>query len=190
MIKVVSSLRSAHHAVSVAIDGKDISDDMRRSLELVRTCNQDLQELISLRNEQLHMLEKQPQTLERLNSIIEKVHEGLRDASNIVEKYRSYLHSGKKSLHPQIAWAHRDSQEFQTLGPTMSQHNATILAEISFLRSLTTVTTESKFEEAREIAVLSSDDKTLFDNLELLEDFLGDVSGSLVAWPSTVCINF
>ncbi|KAM0512384.1 hypothetical protein ACHAPE_008951 [Trichoderma viride] len=178
MIKVFSSLRSTYRAVSVAIDGEDISNDMRRSLELVRTCNQDLQELIRLRNEHLHLLEKQPQTLERLNSIIEKVHKGLLDASRIVEKYRPDLHSGKKSLHTQIAWAHRDSQEFQALGPTMSQHNATILAEISFLRSLTIITTQSKPEEAKTIGILDSDDKTLFNNLELLEDFLGDVSGS------------
>ncbi|KAL7940630.1 hypothetical protein V8C42DRAFT_356133 [Trichoderma barbatum] len=178
MIKVFSSIRSTYRAVSVAIDGENIFNDMRRSLELVRTCNQDLQELIKLRNEHLHLLEKQPQTLERLNSIIEKVHKGLLDASRIVEKYRPELHSGKKPLHTQIAWAHRDSQEFQALGPTMSQHNATILAEISFLRSLTIITTQNKPEEAKEIEILGSDDKTLFNNLELLEDFMGDVAGS------------
>ncbi|KAL7916719.1 hypothetical protein GGI35DRAFT_466250 [Trichoderma velutinum] len=177
MIKVFSSIRSTYRAVSVAIDGENISNDMRRSLELVRTCNQDLQELIRLRNEHLQLLEKQPQTLERLNSIIEKVHKGLLDASRIVEKYRPELHAGKKSLHTQIAWAHRDSQEFQALGPTMSQHNATILAEISFLRSLTIIT-QSRPEEAKETEILGSDDKTLFNNLELLEDFMGDVSGS------------
>ncbi|KAL6835701.1 hypothetical protein J3E69DRAFT_373011 [Trichoderma sp. SZMC 28015] len=178
MIKVFSSIRSTYRAVSVAIDGENISNDMRRSLELVRTCNQDLQDLIRLRNEHLRLLEKQPQILERLNSIIEKVHNGLLDASRIVEKYRPELHSGKKSLQTQIAWAHRDSQEFQAMGPTMSQHNATILAEISFLRSLTIITTQSKHEEAKEIEILGSDDKTLFNNLELLEDFMGDVSGS------------
>ncbi|OPB36239.1 hypothetical protein A0O28_0110150 [Trichoderma guizhouense] len=177
MIKVFSSIRSTYRAVSVAIDGENISNDMRRSLELVRTCNQDLQELIRLRNEHLRLLEKQPQILERLNSIIEKVHNGLLEASRIVEKYRPELHSGKKSLQTQIAWAHRDSQDFQAMGPTMSQHNATILAEISFLRSLTIITTQSK-PEAKEIEILGSDDKTLFNNLELLEDFMGDVSGS------------
>ncbi|KAL7803871.1 hypothetical protein V8C43DRAFT_320485 [Trichoderma afarasin] len=177
MIKVFSSIRSTYRAVSVAIDGENISNDMRRSLELVRTCNQDLQELIRLRNEHLSLLEKQPQILERLNSIIEKVHNGLLEASRIVEKYRPELHSGKKSLQTQIAWAHRDSQEFQAMGPTMSQHNATILAEISFLRSLTIITTQSKPDEAKEIEILDSDDKTLFNNLELLEDFMGDVSG-------------
>lgn len=190
MIKVFSSLRSTYRTVSVAIDGEDISNDMRRSLELVRTCNQDLQELIRLRNEHLHLLEKQPQTLERLNSIIERVHKGLLDASRIVEKYRPDLHSGKKSLHTQVEWAHRDSQEFQALGPTMSQHNAIILAEISFLRSLAIITTQSKPKEAKEIGVLDPDDKTLFNNLELLEGFLGDVSGTLVAWPSRACIKF
>ncbi|KAK0763489.1 hypothetical protein N5P37_002866 [Trichoderma harzianum] len=178
MIKVFSSIRSTYRAVSVAIDGENISNDMRRSLELVRTCNQDLQELIRLRNEHLRLLEKQPQILERLNSIIEKVHNGLLEASRIVEKYRPELHLGKRSLQTQIAWAHRDSQEFQAMGPTMSQHNATILAEISFLRSLTIITTQTKAEEAKEIEILGSDDKTLFNNLELLEDFMGDVSGS------------
>ncbi|KAJ4865558.1 hypothetical protein T069G_02088 [Trichoderma breve] len=183
MIKVFSSIRSTYRAVSVAIDGENISNDMRRSLELVRTCNQDLQELIRLRNENLRLLERQPQILERLNSIIEKVHNGLLDASRIVEKYRPELHSDKKSLSSQIAWAHRDSQEFQAMGPTMSQHNATILAEISFLRSLTIITTQSKHEEAKEIEILGSDDKTLFNNLELLEDFIGDVSASPPAPP-------
>lgn len=181
MIKVFSSIRSTYRAVSVAIDGENISNDMRRSLELVRTCNQDLQELIRLRNEHLSLIEKQPQILERLNSIIEKVHNGLLEASRIVEKYRPELHSGNKSLKTQISWAHRDSQEFQAMGPTMSQHNATILAEISFLRSLTIITTQSKPDEVKEIEILGSDDKTLFNNLELLEDFMGDVSGTLVA---------
>ncbi|PNP58361.1 hypothetical protein THARTR1_01876 [Trichoderma harzianum] len=190
MIKVFSSIRSTYRAVSVAIDGENISNDMRHSLELVRTCNQDLQDLIRLRNEHLRLLEKQPQTLERLNSIIEKVHNGLLDASRIVEKYRPELHSGKKSLQTQIAWAHRDSQEFQALGPTMSQHNATILAEIDFLRSLTIITTQNKPEEVKEIEILGADDKTLFNNLELLEDFMGDVSGTWVSRPSTVCIIF
>ncbi|UKZ74597.1 hypothetical protein TrVFT333_002267 [Trichoderma virens FT-333] len=176
MIKVFSSIRSTYRAVSVAIDGEHISNDMRRSLELVRTCNQDLQELITLRNEHLHLLEKQPRSLERLNSIIEKVHNGLLDASRIVEKYRPELHSGKKSLQTQIAWAHRDSQEFQALGPTMSQHNATILAEISFLRSLTIITAQSEPEKTKESS--GSDDKTVFNNMELLEDFMGNVLGS------------
>ncbi|UKZ48045.1 hypothetical protein TrVGV298_002281 [Trichoderma virens] len=176
MIKVFSSIRSTYRAVSVAIDGEHISNDMRRSLELVRTCNQDLQELITLRNEHLHLLEKQPRSLERLNSIIEKVHNGLLDASRIVEKYRPELHSGKKSLQTQIAWAHRDSQEFQALGPTMSQHNATILAEISFLRSLTILTAQSEPEKTKES--IGSDDKTVFNNMELLEDFMGNVLGS------------
>ncbi|KAL6796255.1 hypothetical protein GGI42DRAFT_356395 [Trichoderma sp. SZMC 28013] len=185
MIKVFSSIRSTYRAVSVAIDGENISNDMRRSLELVRTCNQDLQELIRLRNEHLSLLEKQPQTLERLNSIIKRVHIGLLGASRIVEKYRPELYSGKKSLQTQIAWAHRDSQEFQALGPTMSQHNATILAEISFLRSLTIITTQSKPEEAKEIEILGSDDKTLFNNLELLEDFMGDISDSRDLLPAS-----
>ncbi|KAL7957975.1 hypothetical protein V8C34DRAFT_314380 [Trichoderma compactum] len=178
MIKVFSSIRSTYRAVSVAIDGETISNDMRRSLELVRTCNQDLQELIRLRNEHLRLLEKQPQTLERLNSNIERVRNGLLEASRIVEKYRPELYSGKKSLQTQIAWAHGDSREFQALEPTMSQHNATILAEISFLRSLAVITTQQKPEEAKEVEILGSDDKTLFNNLELLEDFMGDVSGS------------
>lgn len=39
MIKVFSSLRSAYRIVSVAIDVEDISNEMRRSLELVRACN-------------------------------------------------------------------------------------------------------------------------------------------------------
>ncbi|KAL7928147.1 hypothetical protein V8C35DRAFT_318813 [Trichoderma chlorosporum] len=176
MIKILSSVRSTYRAVSVVIDGENISNDMQRSLELVRTCNQDLQELIKLRNYHLHLLEKQPHSLERLNSIIEKVHNGLLDASRIVEKYRPQLQSGKKSLQTQIAWAHRDSQEFQALGPTMSQHNATILAEISFLRSLTIITTKSEPEESKEST--GSDDKTVFNNLELLKDLVGDLLGS------------
>ncbi|KAL7940955.1 hypothetical protein V8C42DRAFT_336044 [Trichoderma barbatum] len=176
MIKVFSSIRSTYRAVSVAIDGENISNDMRRSIELVRTCNHDLQELVRLRNEHLHLLEKQAQSLERLNVNIEKAHKGLVDASRIVERYRLEVQSGKKSLQTQIAWAHRDSQEFQALGPTMSQHNATILAEISFLRSLTFITTQREPKKAKENVGL--EDGTLFDNAELLEDYMGDISAS------------
>lgn len=63
----------------------------------------------------------------------------------------------------------------------MSQQNTAILAEISFLRSLTIVTTRSKPKEAKEIVTLGSDDKTLFNNLELPGVVLGDVSSTLVA---------
>ncbi|KAM0252775.1 hypothetical protein ACHAQJ_007613 [Trichoderma viride] len=184
MIKIFSSIRSTYRAVSVAIDSGDISNDMRRSLELVRTCHQDLQLLIKLRHENLHILEDQPQSLERLNTVIEKVHSGMVDAYRIVEKYRPELHTGKTSLQNQIAWASHDSREFQTLGPIMSQHHAAVLAEITFLRSLRIITTTQndikKVEESSR-----SDSKSIFDNMGLLEDLMGDISGSLGLPPTS-----
>lgn len=183
MIKIFSSIRSTYRAASVAIDSGHASNDMRRSLELVRMCHQDLQLLIKLRHEHLHLLEDQPLSLERLNAVIEKVRGDMVAAYRIVEKYRPELHCGKTSLQHRIAWASHDSQELQMLGPIISQHHAAVLAEITFLRNLTIVSeTQNGTGKAKER--ISSQKQKIFDNSDLLADLMGDATGTFITYLS------
>ncbi|KAH8121280.1 hypothetical protein LI328DRAFT_171950 [Trichoderma asperelloides] len=184
MIKIFSSVRSTYRAASVAIDSGYTSNAMRRSFELVQMCHRDLQLLIKLRHEHLHLLEDQTLSLERLNAVIEKVHGDMVDAYRIVEKYRPELHSGKTSLQHRIAWASHDSQELQRLGPIISQHHAAVLAEITILRSLTIISaTQNDAGEAKES--ISSQKQKIFDNTDLLEDLMGDANASPNLLPTT-----
>ncbi|KAL6883212.1 hypothetical protein GGI43DRAFT_389170 [Trichoderma evansii] len=154
---------------------------MRRNFELVRVCHQDLQLLIKLRHEHLRLLEDQPRSLQRLNAVIEKAHSDMADAHRVVEKYRRELHSGKISLQHRIAWASHDSQELQILGPIIIQHHAAVLAEIAFLRSLTIISTsQNGTDKAKES--ISSRKQGIFDNTDLLADFIGNVAGTFTTY--------
>lgn len=136
-MKAFSSLRSALSAVAHT---DRVPNEIRICLELVQTCHQDLQELITLRNNHLKLLEAAPvQILERLNNVIEQANRGLASARCIVEKCRPEAHlANKVPLHSQIEWVWRASSEFRCQEPLLSRHHAAVLAELNFLRQITT----------------------------------------------------
>ncbi|PHH92324.1 hypothetical protein CDD83_7913 [Cordyceps sp. RAO-2017] len=130
-------LRSTAQLMNAAVDSGQVPNEIRRSLELVRTCHQDLKHLITLRNENLTILETKPRDLERLNRVISEATDGLAEASRIVEKCRPEAHAGSKTpLRKRLAWVLGDSLHFQSQQPVVSRHHATVLAELNFLRQL------------------------------------------------------
>ena len=85
-------LKASYHLVIFGIQLEQVPDAVRRSLELVRTCHDDLQYLIELRNQNLALLEREPVGLARLNKIIQNAHQGLFEVCNIVEAlYRKHV---------------------------------------------------------------------------------------------------
>lgn len=134
-MKAFASLRSAFNAVT---DTGRVPNEIRICLELVQTCNQDLQDLISLRNTHLELLKAAPaHILERLNGVIDQANRGLAEARRIVEKCRPQAHRENKTpLHSQIEWAWSASSQFRCQEPLLSRHHAAVLAELNFLRQL------------------------------------------------------
>ncbi|EGX90488.1 hypothetical protein CCM_06908 [Cordyceps militaris CM01] len=133
-MKALASLRSALHAVAVT---RRVSDEIRVSLQLVQTCHQDLQALIALRDAHLGLLEAAPAgVLARLHAVIDQAHRGLAAARCIVERCRPDGH--KTPLHGQMEWVLSASSEFRRQEPLLSRHHAAVLAELTFVRQMTT----------------------------------------------------
>ncbi|KAK8927988.1 hypothetical protein VCV18_004475 [Metarhizium anisopliae] len=124
-----------------AEDGR-VAKEIRRCLELVQTCHQDLQHLIDLRNEHLKLLEAAPpRILDRINRVIDSANQGLVEGRRIVEKCRPKAHRGMKmTLHNRLEWVLRSSVDFRGQEPVIIRHNAAVLAELNYLRQITTCT--------------------------------------------------
>ncbi|RSL51864.1 hypothetical protein CEP54_011198 [Fusarium duplospermum] len=125
-----------YHIIILAIESGQTNDQVRRSLELVRTCDRDLQHLISLRDEHLDILERKPIELERINSIIEDAHKGLIEVGRIVEKCRPEANKGRLPFARRGRWVLFDSKEFNSQVPVINSHHQAVLAEVTFLRQI------------------------------------------------------
>ncbi|KAM0427274.1 hypothetical protein ACHAPT_007707 [Fusarium lateritium] len=166
---------ATYNFVAWTLDQGQVPSDVRRSLELVRTCDKDLQHLIELRNECLPRLERRPLVLARVHSIIEAAQVGLEEACAIVERCRPDAHSGKTRLASRVAWMLVDSGEFRNLEPIVSRHHDAVLAELNFLRQIAMLAPVP--EASREDGVCRvQKEAPVFDNLALLGDILGDLS--------------
>lgn len=166
---------ATYNFVAWTLDQGQVPSDVRRSLELVRTCDKDLQHLIELRNECLPRLERRPLVLARVHSIIEAAQAGLEEACAIVERCRPEAHSGRTPLASRVAWLLVDSGEFRNLEPIVSRHHDAVLAELNFLRNIAMLAPvpEGKKEEGRCVV---QKEAPVFDNVALLGDILGDIS--------------
>lgn len=151
--------------------------EIRRSLELVRTCDQDLQLLISLRNENLLFLEKEPTQLDRVNNIIEAAHKGLSEVSQMVEKCRPKVYGGKVPLRSKLKWLMTDSREFRSLEPVISRQHAAVLTELNYLRQIVLLGHVVDIYEPKETREVSEKSR-IFDNITLLGDLMGDMSST------------
>ncbi|EKJ75838.1 hypothetical protein FPSE_04018 [Fusarium pseudograminearum CS3096] len=131
----VGSLTSVtYHVIKLLIECKQASDQVRRSLELVRTCDRDLQHLISLREENLDILERKPIELVRVNSIIEDAHNGFLEVGRIVEKCRPEAQKKGLPFYRRGVWVMFDAEEFNSQVPVVNSHHRSVLTEIQFLR--------------------------------------------------------
>ncbi|KAF7554375.1 hypothetical protein G7Z17_g2977 [Cylindrodendrum hubeiense] len=170
------SLNPIRHLATLIIEYDQVPNEVRCCLELVRTCDQDLQRLIQLRNEHLVLLEKQPEALERVNNIIEGAHNGLVEVCEIVERCRPEAHQGKTPFRNRVKWIFVDSMQFHNQEPVISRHHAAVLAELNFVRQIVLwapMAEQQKIQESQPI------EKALpvFDNIALLGELMGDVSG-------------
>ncbi|VTT69106.1 unnamed protein product [Fusarium fujikuroi] len=175
----LKAIHASFNLLTWALDHDQVPNDIRRSLELVRTCDSDLQHLIELRQECLHLLQRRPKVLERVHSIIESAQRGLQEVCEIVERCRPEAdRGGKTTFSKRMAWVLVDASEFKSQEPIVSRHHAAVLAELNFLRQialLAPVPEPVKVKEKRGVR----DEAAVFDNVALLGDLLGDATGKL-----------
>ncbi|KAF4456803.1 hypothetical protein F53441_1154 [Fusarium austroafricanum] len=175
----LKAIHATYHFLAWALDHDQVPNDIRRSLELVRTCNSDLQHLIELRNECLPLLRRRPKVLARVHTIIEAAQKGLEEVGEIVERCRPEAHHrGKTPLSSRMAWVLVDASEFRSQEPIVSRHHAAVLAELNFLRQialLAPVSEPEKIQKNRRV----QENATVFDNVALLGDVFGGFNGDL-----------
>jgi hypothetical protein len=175
-------LRAIHASFNLltwALDHDQVPNDIRRSLELVRTCDSDLQHLIELRNECLPLLQRRPKVLDRVHGIIESAQRGLQEVCEIVERCRPGAdRGGKTTFSKRMAWVLVDASEFKSQEPIVSRHHAAVLAELNFLRQIALLAPVSEPVKVKEKCGVK-EDTAVFDNVALLGDLLGDLTGKL-----------
>ncbi|KAF5615221.1 hypothetical protein F52700_13515 [Fusarium sp. NRRL 52700] len=176
----LKAIHASFNLLTWALDHGQVPNDIRRSLELVRTCDSDLQHLMELRQECLHLLQRRPKVLERVHNIIESAQRGLQEVCEIVERCRpESARGGKTTFSKRMAWVLVDASEFKSQEPIVSRHHAAVLAELNFLRQialLAPVPEPARVEEKCSVR----DEAAVFDNFALLGDLLGDM---------TVCVT-
>ncbi|RFN50629.1 hypothetical protein FIE12Z_5133 [Fusarium flagelliforme] len=137
MAEFAGSITSiTYNLITFLIQSGQASDEVRRSLELVRTCDRDLQHLIILREEHIDILERKPIELVRINLIIEDAHKGLLEVARIVEKCRPEAHRGSLPFYRRGGWVLFDSKQFNSQVPVINAHHQSVLGEIGFLRTI------------------------------------------------------
>ncbi|RGP69845.1 hypothetical protein FLONG3_7671 [Fusarium longipes] len=169
-------LRASYHFLTWILDHDQVPNDIRSSIELVRTCDSDLQHLIELRNDCLPLLERRPKVLQRVHTIIESAQKGLQEVCEIIERCRPENDRGTRTkFSKRMAWIVVESSEFKTQEPIVSRHHAAVLAELNFLRQIALmapITGAEKREEKRGVVK----EAAVFDNVALLGDILGDLT--------------
>ncbi|CEI69853.1 hypothetical protein FVEN_g7282 [Fusarium venenatum] len=169
-------LKASYHFLAWILDHDQVPNDIRRSLELVRTCDSDLQHLIELRNDCLPLLQRRPKVLQRVHTIIESAQNGLQEVCEIVERCRPENDRGSRTtFSKRMAWVLVESSEFRSQEPIVSRHHAAVLAELNFLRQIALMAPIAGPEERKEKRGIVKE-ATVFDNVALLGDLLGDTT--------------
>lgn len=158
---------------NAAEDPAQAQSRVNHSLELIRTCDQDLQLLIQLRSDNLTLLEKQQTELQRVNQVIEKAHEGLAEARRIVATCRPRSVGGNPLLRQRMRWRLVDSKEFHSFEPVISRQNAAVLHEANLLRQ------PGRWGSGggKDNGSRGTGPVQKIDNIELLGGLLGNMSG-------------
>ncbi|KAJ4024035.1 hypothetical protein NW766_000265 [Fusarium irregulare] len=168
-------LKASYHFLTWILDHDQVPNDIRRSLELVRTCDSDLQHLIELRNDCLPLLQRRPKVLQRVHTIIESAQKGLQEVCEIVERCRPENDRGTRTtFSKRMAWVLVESSEFKSQEPIVSRHHAAVLAELNFLRQIALMAPVSEPEKREEKKGIVKE-AAVFDNVALLGDLLGDM---------------
>ncbi|KAH6955117.1 hypothetical protein DER45DRAFT_329866 [Fusarium avenaceum] len=172
----IKAIHASYNLLSWAMDHDQVPNDIRRSLELVRTCDADLQHLIELRNDCLPLLQRRPKVLHRVHCIIESAQKGLAEVCEIVERCRPETNRGTRTrFSKRMAWVLVDSSEFKSQEPIVSRHHAAVLAELNFLRQVALMAPVFEPEKVQERCGVQRD-LPVFDSVALLGDMLGDLT--------------
>ncbi|KAF5680673.1 hypothetical protein FCIRC_5772 [Fusarium circinatum] len=175
----LKAIHASFNLLTWALDHDQVPNDIRRSLELVRTCDSDLQHLIELCQECLHLLQRRPKVLDRVHNIIESAQRGLQEVCEIVERCRPEAdRGGKTTFSKRMAWVLVDASEFESQEPIVSRHHAAVLAELNFLRQIALLAPVPEPVRVKEKCGVR-DDTAVFDNVALLGDLLRDMTGKL-----------
>ncbi|KAF3807094.1 hypothetical protein GCG54_00007350 [Colletotrichum gloeosporioides] len=176
----VSALHATYQLILFSVDVDQVPSQVRRSLELVQTCHRDLQHLIEIRNECLHLLEKTPIVLNRVNEIIAAADKGLIEVCQIVEKCRPDANNGKVPFKNRVGWVLFDSREFRAQEPVISRHHAAVLSELNFLRQTALLAPQLQ-QQKPAITTEIKKETEIFDNVTLLGGLMGEMAFSGMA---------
>ncbi|KAF0330565.1 hypothetical protein GQ607_001969 [Colletotrichum asianum] len=176
----VSALHATYQLILFSVDVDQVPSQVRRSLELVQTCHRDLQHLIEIRNECLHLLEKTPIVLNRVNEIIAAADKGLIEVCQIVEKCRPDANNGKVPFKNRVGWVLFDSREFRAQEPVISRHHAAVLSELNFLRQTALLAPQLQ-QQKPAITTAIKKGTEIFDNVALLGGLMGEMAFSGMA---------
>ncbi|KAF4919067.1 hypothetical protein CGCVW01_v008263 [Colletotrichum viniferum] len=176
----VSALHATYQLILFSVDVDQVPSQVRRSLELVQTCHRDLQHLIEIRNECLHLLEKTPIVLNRVNEIIAAADKGLIEVCQIVEKCRPDANNGKVPFKNRVGWVLFDSREFRAQEPVISRHHAAVLSELNFLRQTALLAPQLQ-QQKPAITTEIKKGTEIFDNVALLGGLMGEMAFSGMA---------
>ncbi|KAB5580558.1 hypothetical protein GE09DRAFT_1051099 [Coniochaeta sp. 2T2.1] len=91
------------------------SSSIRRCLELVKTCYNDLEELIALRNGSPDILSSDPTYACRIDTVIADAQRGLVEVCELVPRLSSGT-DRRKALKNRLEWMLVDSKEFASRG--------------------------------------------------------------------------
>ncbi|EQB54271.1 hypothetical protein CGLO_05909 [Colletotrichum gloeosporioides Cg-14] len=176
----VSALHATYQLILFSVDVDQVPSQVRRSLELVQTCHRDLQHLIEIRNECLHLLERTPIVLNRVNEIIAAADKGLIEVCQIVEKCRPDANNGKVPFKNRVGWVLFDSREFRAQEPVISRHHAAVLSELNFLRQTALLAPQLQ-QQKPAITTEIKKETEIFDNVALLGGLMGEMAFSGMA---------
>jgi hypothetical protein len=183
--------RSVHGLRQVATLAKEynqVPTQVQRHLELIRKCNDDLRQLIQFRDDYAAILGKSAGALERIDHLISNAHSCLDGMIQQIESCRPQEPNGGAAFRNRMKWVLVHSPDFQDQMPTVSRLHANILDELDSLRQTVLMATfdreERPKEEPREettqkdVPVVDVTVPPVFKNLTLLNDLMGDASGT------------
>ena len=174
-------LKAIVEFVFFTIELQQVPKRVSRCLELVRTCDRDLQRLIDLRNELLELLEKRPKDLQNSNRVIEDATHSIAGVCRLVERCRPEANYGQTGMMARLWWKTIDSSEFDTQRPIIEQQHSAVLHEITYLRQMALVmpAVEGVTDEKDSGNLKGERRKTTveFTNFDLLAGFLGGPEG-------------
>ncbi|KAI5460102.1 hypothetical protein BGZ63DRAFT_265118 [Mariannaea sp. PMI_226] len=174
-----TSISRIRQMATFAAEYDQVPEQIRCSLELVRTCDHDLQQLIQLRNDHTALLRRESGAIDSIDKTIEAARRSLERIFRLVESCRPEAHDGKTPFRNKLKWALVDSLDFQVEEPVLRRRHATVLAEASYVQQVIQAAIIERAamrarEERQKHPVTDVTTPTVFENLNLLGDIMGD----------------